>query len=491
MLFEMLLIVAMAAQIVSGNRKALARGPSNGPGSSDTLTPGACTCLCPYTLDAALSSCLGVWTSADNGTMPAFEMPTSVVSPTPSMTPLVYPSTWASILRPSVSPTASGRSFSGKSSTPSSSAEPVPAASSIAMTILTSNSTSRRGIDYFYTIPVRVGGQVLDLQLHTAASNTIVYTTQPNTTAANISLYVPPERQRPDRIQWKWSGQNVEEDGFSVRGNTVFHDSLAVHDGPVSVGQTLAIADADGNRLPEGVDADRSWDGILSLTRQNASLLFLNDGRNTRVPHASWFDNILPQLRHPVIGIALQRQATGFIDLGWTNDEMHAGAIEWAFSDSLEAGYWTVHVTSYRIGDEPVIPCDFDLQINTGSKYTTLDSSIVNEFRTIVALRMGTETLGDSAYYRCDTSLPSVTLTVDRVGGGSFDLHLPGDAFMLGENGDGTCEFGLVSMGGLDVNDFRGAVGLGIPALQTLYVVLNASGPSIGFAPQAQFSNHV
>jgi hypothetical protein len=63
---------------------------------------------------------------------------------------------------------------------------------------------------------------------------------------------------------------------------------------------------------------------------------------------------------------------------------------------------------------------------------------------------------------------------VNGVSGRSFDLHPPGDAFTLGENGDGTCEFGLVSTGGLDVNDFRGAVGLKIPALRTLYVVLNA-----------------
>jgi len=168
----MLLTVSLAARLASANRTPLARRSTHGPGSGDTPSPGADTCLCPCSLAAALSSCLGSWTSAGNGTMPAFERPTTVASFTPVTTPPMHPSTGARTPPLPISPTASHRPSSGPPSSRSSSAEPVPAASSIAMTILTSNSTSPRGIDYFYTIPVAVGGQVLNLQLHTAASNT-------------------------------------------------------------------------------------------------------------------------------------------------------------------------------------------------------------------------------------------------------------------------------------------------------------------------------
>ncbi|QKX62535.1 uncharacterized protein TRUGW13939_09696 [Talaromyces rugulosus] len=300
----------------------------------------------------------------------------------------------------------------------------------------------------------------------------------------NITLYVPSHANLSQKIPWKWRGDNMEIDGPDLNGTLVYRDNIIMHDGPVSVNQALAIANPSRElELPQGALAYQSWDGLLSLTRQNASLLFIQDGETTLISHASWFDNILPQLRDPVIGIALRHQDEGFIDLGWTNSKMYSDKIQWAYSNSLATGYWAFHVNSWKIGTQPAVPCDFDMQINTGTRYTTLDPGIVNNFRAQVALQMDTETLGESMYYKCNITLPNVTLTVDRAGGGTFDLDIPGKAFKLGENDDGTCEFGLVSMGGFNPDDFGGESALGITALRTLYVVLNAS-ESIGFAPQ-------
>jgi Eukaryotic aspartyl protease len=299
--------------------------------------------------------------------------------------------------------------------------------------------------------------------------------------AAKISLYSPSPAQTPKSIPWIWQAQNLQVDGSVVNGSLVYRDRLTIHDGPVSVDQALAIANAvpfGSYGLPEGVAPNRSWDGVLSLTRQNAGLLYTNDGKqNTLVPQASWFDSILPQLRAPVIGIALKHQAPGFIDLGQLNDKMYTGDIQWASSNSLVTGYWSFHVTAYRIGTDPAVTCDFDMQINTGTKYTTFDTDAVNTFRQEVASLMGMETIGDTPYYKCGVDLPNITLTMVQAGGGSFDLTIPGKAFEL-PNGT-TCEFGLKTMGA-----DSGRFALGIPALQTLYVVLNASAPSIGFAPQ-------
>jgi hypothetical protein len=91
-------------------------------------------------------------------------------------------------------------------------------------------------------------------------------------------------------------------------------------------------------------------------------------------------------------------------------------------------------------------------------------------------------------YYKCNITLPNVTLTVDRAGDGTFDLDIPRKAFKLDKNNDRTYEFRLVSIGGFNPDDFRGVSALGITALRTLYVVLNAL-ELIGFASQVDIPN--
>jgi hypothetical protein len=68
----------------------------------------------------------------------------------------------------------------------------------------------------------------------------------------------------------------MEIDGPDLNGTLVYRDSIIMHNGPVSVNQALAVANlSEELELPQGALAYQSWDGLLSLSRQNASLLFI------------------------------------------------------------------------------------------------------------------------------------------------------------------------------------------------------------------------
>ncbi|KAH8694946.1 aspartic peptidase domain-containing protein [Talaromyces proteolyticus] len=336
-----------------------------------------------------------------------------------------------------------------------------------------------------YNIPVEIGGQTFHLQLDTFAPDTIVYTVQPDITYTSVTLYNPPHGQQPEPMSWIWNAQKFEIDGSPVGGGAMIRDNITIQDGPVSLNQTLLVGDGNGG-LPEGIDHDRPWDGVLALTRQNATL---RETEGRPIPSSSWFDNILPQLRDPVIGICLRSQSPGFIDLGKVN-EAYTDHIRWAVSKTATEGFWTFHVSSYSIEKKPPVPCDMQIALNTGSKYTTLDSSLVDSFRGWVAHQMGVGDLGEDIYYDCAFTLPTVTLTIDQVGGGTFLLDLPSSAFSLADNINSehrNCEFALRKAdGGLDIDLKKGMTALGISALNTLYVVLNASTSdgAVGFAPQ-------
>jgi hypothetical protein len=135
-----------------------------------TATSSPCsTCLCQISQSKILLSCLAALSVVK--TTPGFKLPTIYSSF--SLSTGVLGSSWINTHLISVQTI-----LLEKTSIPTLYTSRMnPSSSSIVMTILTNNSSTKNRTNYFYTIPLRVRKYILHLQLHILASNTYILNT--------------------------------------------------------------------------------------------------------------------------------------------------------------------------------------------------------------------------------------------------------------------------------------------------------------------------
>lgn len=245
-------------------------------------------------------------------------------------------------------------------------------------------------------------------------------------------------------------------DGSSASGN-VYKDSVKVGGITVS-GQAVEAAEKISSEFVED-----SSDGLLGLGF---------DSINTVEPKAqkTWFSNAKSTLAEPLFGVALKHNEPGVFDFGFTDSSKYTGSLTYTDVDDSE-GYWGFSVDGWSVGSTS--GAGFSGIADTGTTLLLLDDSLVEKYYAKVSGASYSSSEGGYVF-DCSTDLPDFKVTI-----GDYTATVSGDLINYASVSGSKC------IGGIQSNEGIGFSIFGDIFLKSQYVVFDASGPQLGFAPQA------
>lgn len=244
-------------------------------------------------------------------------------------------------------------------------------------------------------------------------------------------------------------------DGSSASGN-VYKDKVIV--GGITVSSQAVEA---AKKISSEFIEDTS-DGLLGLGF---------DSINTVSPRAqkTWFSNAQSQLAKPLFGVALKHGKPGVFDFGFTDSSKYTGSLTYTDVDDSE-GYWGFSVDGWSAGSAS--GAGFSGIADTGTTLLLLDDSTVSSYYNQVSSASYSDSEGGYVF-DCSADLPDFSVTI-----GSYTATVSGSLINYASVGSGSCIGGIQSNSGLGFSIF------GDIFLKSQYVVFDASGPQLGFAPQ-------
>ncbi|KAI9375273.1 aspartic protease pep1 [Aspergillus egyptiacus] len=305
--------------------------------------------------------------------------------------------------------------------------------------------------DIEYLTPVTVGDSVLNLDIDTGSADLWVFSDElPSAQQVGHSVYSPSNNAS------KMSGYTWEisyGDGSSAGGD-VYRDT-------VTLGNIAAPAQAveAAQHISQQFIQDQNNDGLLGLAFSSI---------NTVQPTSqlTFFDSVKAQLDEPLFAVTLKHQAPGSYDFGYIDDSKYTGSLTYTPVDSSD-GFWMFGATSNG--------SSFDAIPDTGTTLIMIEPTIADAYYAQV------EGAEDSFWYGgyifpCDAELPDFTVTID-----GYDAVVPGKHIKYAPIDTGS----TICYGGIQDNQGLRFSILGDVFLKSQYVVFDAEGPSLAFAPQA------
>lgn len=212
----------------------------------------------------------------------------------------------------------------------------------------------------------------------------------------------------------------------------------------------------------------------------------------------TFFDNVKEQLKLPLFAVSLTQSTPGRIDFGFINESRYTGKLNCVDVDAPR-GRWGFKASGYVFGEskikngplEGVVGRFWKLDYSrpllsnmtpilipptdTGAALIFLPDFIVQGFYSQVDGARYIESISAWAA-PCSAALPSFTTIINN-----NRATVPGDLIRLGQVGKGSawCLCGIQSNMNIGVAVF------GRVFLRSQYVVFDARGPRLGFAPHA------
>ncbi|KAJ9322311.1 hypothetical protein DTO027B5_4865 [Paecilomyces variotii] len=318
---------------------------------------------------------------------------------------------------------------------------------------VTTNPTSD---DEEYITQVTVGEDTLSLDFDTGSADLWVFSSQtPASERSGHDYYTPGSSAK------KLSGATWDisyGDGSSASGD-VYLDKVTV--GGVSyASQAVESAEKVSSEFTE----DTASDGLLGLAFSS-----INTVQPT--PQNTFFDNVKSSLSQPLFAAALKHNAPGVYDFGFTDSSKYTGSITYTDVDNSQ-GFWGFTVDSYSIGSDSTSDSISGIA-DTGTTLLLLDDSIVEAYYEQVDGATYDDSQGGYVF-PSSTTPPDFSVTI-----GDYTATVPGEYISFESVGNGQTYGGIQSNSGIGFSIF------GDVFLKSQYVVFDASGPQLGFAPQA------
>ncbi|KAJ5289079.1 Penicillopepsin-1 [Penicillium angulare] len=308
--------------------------------------------------------------------------------------------------------------------------------------------------DEEYLTPVDVGGTTLQLDFDTGSSDLWVFSTElPSSEQSGHDVYNPSKSGKVlSGATWDIS----YGDGSSASGN-VYTDDVTVGGVTVS-GQAVEAAKKISSEFVQDTN-----DGLLGLAFDSINTV-------SPTPQKTWFSNAQSQLAKPIFGVALKHNAPGVYDFGFADSSKYTGDLTYTDVDNSQ-GFWSFSVDGWSAGSASGE--GFDGIADTGTTLLLLDDSLVDDYYKEVDGASYSNTQGGYVF-DCSADLPDFSVTI-----GSYTATVSGDLINYASVSSSQCIGGIQSNSGIGFSIF------GDIFLKSQYVVFDASGPQLGFAPQA------
>ncbi|KAL6885106.1 aspartic peptidase domain-containing protein [Trichoderma longibrachiatum] len=325
------------------------------------------------------------------------------------------------------------------------------------------------GSDDIYLADVQIGNppQTVKLALDTGSSDLWLQSTDTeylyNVKGPWAPLYHPNESTTSHLIQdAEWSVMYM--DGTHA-GGIVYHDTVQLGSFKVE-NATVQSATAVTSRFEEEIELS----GILGLAKRLPNTV--------EPPQPSFLSLLRQQLKHQVIGVDVNRNASGVFTFGYLDEGRAAEDIAWVDTDP-DSPHWDVafNLTTWGAQTTPWYSQPFVATIDTGTTLMFLPDNLASGYWLGVPGAKVDRQLSGAYSFPCELAgeLPDLML---KIPGADRILTVPGSYLNYGpsELDPSACWGGMQSADGLKVTV------LGDIMLKALYVAFDLDKGRVGFA---------
>jgi aspergillopepsin I len=299
------------------------------------------------------------------------------------------------------------------------------------------------------------------MNFDTGSADLWAFNTQlPGTSTDGHSVYDPTKSKTSSPLPgFSWEIQY--HDGTSASGNVV---TDTVTTGGIGVAnQAVELPTSISDQLV----ADHNVDGIVGVG-------FSNINKVTPQQQKTFFENVAPSLKQPVMTAFLNSTGVGSYEFGVIDSNKYTGDLISVPVDSSN-GYWQFESPSFSVGGKPLqaIKTTTSSVADTGTSLLLVSPDVAKAFYSEVP---GAK-ISDGGYvYPCNTSLPTLALGV----GDQYSVVLEPEALTYAVDSvaqDGT----LICSGGVQSCENGQFQVFGDVFLKSVFTVFDLGGPSLQF----------
>ncbi|KAL8783006.1 MAG: hypothetical protein Q9195_009511 [Heterodermia aff. obscurata] len=315
--------------------------------------------------------------------------------------------------------------------------------------------------DSEFLSPVKIGGQTLMMDFDTGSADFWVFNTQLSAAqTAGHSVYDP--KKSTTFRSMPFSTFKIQYGDKSGATGNVGIDTVSVGTAKVP-SQAIELA----QQVTSSFVQDTNSDGLMGLG-------FMSSNTISPIKQDTFFGNIASTLKAPLFTANLKHKTPGSYQFGAVDTTQFVGTMKMTKVDKSQ-GYWQFPSTTFAVGnDQPITnPKATPAIADTGTSLLLVDDAVLQAYYSKVA----NAKLNDSGYvFPCSSALPDLKL---QLGSEGYMATIPGAFINYQAVGGGMCYGGLQSSQGQPIQI------LGDILFKSQFVVFDARGPSIGFAPHA------
>ncbi|TWU72173.1 hypothetical protein ED733_000525 [Metarhizium rileyi] len=310
--------------------------------------------------------------------------------------------------------------------------------------------------------PVKIGGQMVNLDFDTGSSDLWVFSTQLNPALTNGHRVYDPSQSRTFRPMQGAQFRIKYGDGSQAVGNV----GLDVVDvgGASFPQQAVQMATAVSDQFAR----DQNNDGLMGLAFSSINTVKPQQQR-------TFFDNVKGSLAEPVFTADLRKGSSGTYTFGSIDKSRFQGPLTWIPVNNTK-GFWQFTSESFAVNGGQPQPASSGGQAiaDTGTSLMLADPKMVMAYYAQVQGARNNAQMGGFTF-PCNAQLPDLDVDV----GGVYMAKVFGKDVNFAEVGNGEC------FGGVQVSPSPKFAIYGDIFFKSQFVVFNAGNNSLGMAPHA------
>lgn len=314
--------------------------------------------------------------------------------------------------------------------------------------------------DSEFLSPIEIGGQTLMLDFDTGSADLWVFNTQLPAQQTKGHATYDPQKSKTFKAMEGSSFKISYGDKSGAKGN-VGTDTVSVG-GAVVAAQAIELATSVTQSFIDDVNSD----GLMGLG-------FMSSNTISPTQQDTFFGNVAPSLKAPLFTANLKHHTAGSYQFGAVDRTQFVGEMKLTPVDNSQ-GYWQFPSTLFQVGDGTVISNPFATPAiaDTGTSLLLVDDAILKAYYAQVD---GATSDAEGFTFPCSSALPDLKMQLGR----EYMATIPGALINYQAVGGGRCYGGLQSSQGQPIQI------LGDVLFKAVFVVFDARGPAIGFAPHA------